>query len=400
MSSFEERFQRGVERIRSASANSEQELRVFQKHPRFAMFGPGNRGLDRVQRVKAAFSFSSFIYGTAGPKALQYGGRGNPATAALKHWHAKTAQSVRNVRPDAAGRPRTAQRYNNLLRSLRLYDPGPRTAQYIKRGHQMMDCYFGMDNWLHFRRIPIIAEFVHYVMEFSGPFSMAVSGKEAAKATFRVKAAGEKDDDLGWKTAEIEGKYGAGMSTTKEISKIIRTAIYLWGGTIIFEGKAVYGASIFDKKARQGDTDLEAQELFKYFSPGSSHAVPFGRGRVEFQWGGVNTVPTKAHFVTNWNYMHNGLVHTDQNRPSIDKILQLFSDGHGLRPIWNNFVDFPRELGASSPQHILESIEMLSDLVTYAYGSGHTQKRWLDPWLEGRQLAQVGGAPAQPAAKL
>jgi len=205
---------------------------------------------------------------------------------------------------------------------------------------------------------------VHYAMDFMGPFDMDVSGLVAAQRTFPGEG-----DDWGWKTEEITAKYN-GNSTTKEISKIIRTAIHRWGGLIVFEGKSIYGASIFDPHAYSGDTDREAQELFKSFSRGSGPRVPYGRGYVEFQWGGVPTVPSRAHFLTNWRHRDDGLVHTIYNQVESGNLDVLFSGSHGLRDIWNNFMDFPADLAGYTEQNKAAHIWWLGELTTYAYGSG------------------------------
>lgn len=209
----------------------------------------------------------------------------------------------------------------------------------------MMDMYYGMDNQLFLNRDVRIAEFVHYVMRFDQlggkpKFDPQVSGRDAFKAAF-------PNTDEGWKqSAETDAIYG--QSATKEMSKIIRRGIFEFGGKLIFEGKAVFGAGIFDPKAYQGDTDLEAQSLLATPGLSSSANVRYGEGTLEFQWGGKPTVPTKAHFLTNWVYDPSKVTHKLANRGSGSVWQQLaqkvMSNSHGLRPIWDQFEDFPKEM--------------------------------------------------------
>ncbi len=368
MSSFPQRWNNALNKLKETpdktSILNNKTCKSFI-NSRLAMFETAGGGEEKLRKLKNAFSNSSFIYGTVGKKAAHYGNRGNPAIVALQKWHSKTVKGVKNKQNDAHGRSRADlvldKKFANFSRHLNLYDPGPRTEQYIRQGHQMMDQYFGMDNKLHMNRIPIIAEFVHYAMDFKGEFDFSISGKQASLNTF----SGD-----GWENRNILAKYG--QSTTKEISKIIRTGIKEWGGVIIFEGKAVYGSSIFDEKAYSGDTDLEAQELFKAFTTGAGPRVPYGKGFIEFQWGGIPTIPSKAHFLTNWLHRDDGLVHTYLNRISDDKLDQLFTNNHGLRPIWNNFQDFSVPIAFSDRKAF---IEMIGESVSYAYGSGRMRRK-------------------------
>lgn len=107
---------------------------------------------------------------------------------------------------------------------------------------------------------------------------------------------------------------------------------------MVFEGKDVYYSQVFDSAAhRVGDTDLEAQELFKYFRPGCAK-VPFGKGSLIFNWNGQVVVPTKAHFITNWSYFE-GNTHKEGN-----VVKSTFCEGR-LRPIWGNFQLAPLNQG-------------------------------------------------------
>ena len=181
-----------------------------------------------------------------------------------------------------------------------IYDPGVRTKQYILKGHQMMDMYFGMQGqnnnkfWRH--RNNIIAEFVHYVMGYHTrgvAFDPEMPGWKAYQQAFNTT-------DPGWQG----NRYGPGQSTTKEISKVIRHGIQTFGGKLIFEAQQVYGDNIFSWNGSPRDTDIEAQDLFQYVQRGTqSPQVKYGdKGTLEFQWGGEPTVLSRAHFLTNWKY--------------------------------------------------------------------------------------------------
>jgi hypothetical protein len=192
----------------------------------------------------------------------------------------------------------------------------------------MMDLYYGQAGTaLHTFRIPAIAEFVHYAMDFAGPFNMNESGLDAYMRTFNTLIEGWDD------RTPARRKYD-NLTATKEMSRIIRWGIIRFGGKIVFEGRQVYYEQVFDPtKPRVSDTDLEAQELFQFFQPGLSTA-PMGKGAVTFYWGGRETVPTKLHFFTNWTFA-NGRTHVAAN-------MRQFSRRRALRPIWNNFLDLPR----------------------------------------------------------
>lgn len=319
MADFEERFNYALENVK------------YSPH--------GDSKVYAKSVVKSQFRESVFIYGTVGPSALHSGGRGNPVARAAAHW-------VRNTQQH---KPRSmiAQRTFNF------YDAGPRTAELIKGGHQMMDMYYGMNNNLFRNRKINIAEFVHLAMEFDQKgrkpkFDPNVSGRDAFMEAF--PGAGE-----GWmKHNDTTAAYG--HSATKEMSKLIREGIKRFGGKLIFEGKSVFGAGVFDPNAYQGDTDLEAQELFKSFRFPVTPRVPFGEGTLEFQWSGIPTTPTRAHFLTNWSYA-GAKVHSLVNRaaPGAPKdqwknfVEKVLSDQHGLRAIWNNFQNFPPGMIVDNP---------------------------------------------------
>lgn len=259
--------------------------------------------IEKVGQFKlaAAFNTATFVYGTAG--------QGSKIVSGLHNWAKKTAANKQS---------------KGFNRKLNLFDPGRRAEIYLREGHQMMDLYYGQGGTsLHTKRIPAIAAFVHYAMGYEGDFVMSRSGRDEYLHHFKTGVEGY--DPISPSCQEYKG-----LTATKEISRIIRWGIATFGGTLIFEGREVYYSQVFDTQApRCGDTDLEAQELFKYFKPGSSIAK-FDKGRIIFHWNGIQTIPTQTHFLTNWVWSNN-LHHKKGN---------FFNDNlakHRLRPIWHNF---------------------------------------------------------------
>ncbi|MCP4191167.1 MAG: hypothetical protein GY768_11130 [Planctomycetaceae bacterium] len=219
-----------------------------------------------------------------------------------------------------------------LERELNLFDPGRRANFYIDSGCQMMDFYYGKaGTYLHKKRDPVIAEFIHHAMGFAAPFSMVESGRQAYMREFNTSVEGYDNN------SPSKARYN-GLTATKEMSRLIRWGISTFGGTLVFEGREVYYSQVFrTNPPRIGDTDLEARELFQYFEPGAS-AVPFDKGRILFHWCGTQTVPTKVHFLTNWTWANNE-THKPANiaKPS-------FARDASLLPIWDNFAALPPSL--------------------------------------------------------
>lgn len=252
-------------------------------------------------RLKLAFQRKVFVYGTQG--------NGSFIVKGLKNFSNKT-----------------------LSRKVNLFEPGRRGAAYLAGNFQMMDLYYGQaGTGLHLKRDPIIAEFVHHAMGFTGPFSMTVSGRDAYMKTFKTGIEG-------WDERSPSTHAYNTLTATKEMSRIIRWGIAKFGGTLIFEGKDVYYSQVFDKTApRVGDTDLEARELFKYFKPNASK-VPFGRGKLVFHWNGKETVPSKSHFISNWKW--------NQNQTHEEGNYAQDLNEQNLLPIWNNFILAPFSIGS------------------------------------------------------
>jgi hypothetical protein len=263
--------------------------------------------------VAGAFKKSTFIYGTMG--------KGSFIVKGLKNWAGK----ARTKAKDPADQVKPV-----IDRELNLFDPGRRAEQYLAEGYQMMDLYYGQGGTsMHSRRIPAIAEFVHYAMGFKGAFSMNESGRQAYMKSWATKTEGWRDTS--------PGDYG--HTATKEISRIIRYGIRTFGGTLIFEGREVYYSQVFyQSPARIGDTDAEARELFQYFTPGAS-TVRYGKGKLVFHWGGKEIIPTKMHFLTNWVWGGNGIMHSPSNMAK-----KTFATDATLSNIWNNFQRVPTAL--------------------------------------------------------
>jgi len=279
------------------------------------------------EKVPAAFKKSTFIYGTMG--------KGSMIVKGLKNWGAR----ARSRAADPADRMKPV-----IDRELNLFDPGRRAEQYLAAGYQMMDLYYGQKGTsMHTLRNPAIAEFVHYAMGFKGNFSMNQSGRQAYMQTWKTTAEG-------WQ-GNSPGDYG--HSATKEMSRIIRYGIRTFGGTLIFEGKEVYYNQVFYRNpARIGDTDLEARELFQYFTPGQS-SVPYGKGRLIFHWGGRETVPTKMHFLTNWVWGGQGIMHSASNMAK-----RTFATDASLADIWNNFQRVPAALRVFSEKELDKYLQL------------------------------------------
>jgi hypothetical protein len=341
--------------------------------------------------VKAAFNKLVFIYGTQGT--------GTTAVRAATLWRTKMQTLNRPDHTAAAAAKGQGQNPNiargearrRVFEEFKLFEPGTRVEQYVHKGYQMMDMYYGPSlnaqqeegahHGLHGLRDKHIAAFVHYGMGFKGPFFMETSGRKAYMDTFKTAKEG-----WAWDTpAKYRVSPDETITATQEMSALIRWGIQKYGGTLIFEGKQVFYHQVFcfepDKEGsrKAGDTELEAIDLFPKFSKDMSSAK-FGAGRVVFQWGGRETVPTKCHFLSNWqgalktpeataapaelgkdighwvngayvpfgkptvniNGQARGIhMHAPENRTKKDLASVSFS-GAQLRPFWNNFADAPK----------------------------------------------------------
>ncbi len=349
--------------------------------------------------VKSAFQKLAFIYGTQGT--------GTATVRAATLWRTKLQTLNRPDHSAAAAAKGQGQNPNiargearrRVFEEFKLFEPGTRVEQYVHKGYQMMDMYYGpMLNaqqeeavlpkdggakyGLHSLRDRHIAEFVHHAMGFKGPFYMECSGRKAYMDTFKTLKEG-----WAWDTpAKYRVSDDETITATQEMSALIRWGIQKYGGTLIFEGKQVFYHQVFcfepakENSRNAGDTELEAIDLFPKFTPEMSSAK-FGNGRVIFQWGGRETVPTKCHFLSNWQgtlktaeasavraeqgkdighwvngeyvpfgmptvkgpdgLMHHINQHVPENRTKKD-LGSLSFTGAQLRPFWKNFSDAPK----------------------------------------------------------
>ena len=288
---------------------------------------------DRVGRTQlaAAFAGNSFVYGT--------GGTGSTIVKGLKKWASRPRKpspaEIQNGATVMA--PATEQALVPVLsRELNLFDPGRRASTYLANDMQMMDMYYGQaGNRLYTQRIPVIAEYIHHAMKFTGPFTMAESGRDAYQRTFATTAEG-------WKADSPKHAHWEGRTATKEMSRLIRLGIFTFGGSLVFEGKEVYYSQVFLRNSYISDTDAEARELFDFFHPGQS-TVPYGKGRIKFYWCGKETVPTKLHFLTNWTWQKDpvtekSLTHAVQNMAHAGG---RSVDAQQLTETWGKFQDVP-----------------------------------------------------------
>lgn len=287
-------------------------------------------------KLRTAFSKARFIYGTMG--------KGSVITRGLRKW-ANRAPGQRLA--EEQGVPLSLPQTNLLKRSVNIFDPGRRGAEFLRGGYQMMDQYYGQaGTCLHEFRDPVIAEFVHRAMGYkASDFSMSTSGRDAYRKHVGVKPGQAGDEFEGWHW-KSPGQNQWGTTATKEISRIIRWGIRNFGGELVFEGRELYYSQVFlVTPPRIGDTDAEARELFTYFSPGES-SVKFGRGKLVFQWNGVETVPTKVHFFSCWKWA-NDAVHTLNNMP------KTIGEVGALEGTWSRFLTAPSGLGATTDAQAL-----------------------------------------------
>lgn len=229
--------------------------------------------------LRSAFRRYKFVYGTMG--------KGSAVVKAAKTMFSRKS--------------RFKGEEQILARELNLFDPGVRGTTYLAGSNtQMMDMYYGQaNNNLYQLRDRHIGDFVHRALKFKGDYLHTQSGRDTYMLSYKTSIEG-------WDAWAKGGPRINDTTITVEISRVIRWGIKRFGGHLTFEGREVYYSQVFDKKAYHGDTDIEAMNLFKYFSIGSGHTVPFGEGnktgKLTFMWNGVPTVPTHCHFLSNWAF--------------------------------------------------------------------------------------------------
>lgn len=253
----------------------------------------GSAPVPSDKAIAKAFQESTFYYGTVGGEN------------ANKTFINELVGNAKKANPN----------YNSAY-----YWAGDRAKSYLTdRGTtdntnaQMMDLYYGEEGTsVHKLRNPVIGQYVHKKMGYKGEYDHEKSGRDAYRETYAttITAEGWKWPNEEWGSkGESSAKWhhpdtGAALTGTMEISRVIRDGIFNYGGTLVFDGKNVVHSSNFVEGTYQGDTNKEARALFPYFAafPGYSR-VPFGQGVLIFHWGGKETVPTKALFLSNWNLL-------------------------------------------------------------------------------------------------
>ncbi|MEM1161123.1 MAG: hypothetical protein AAGJ28_09325 [Pseudomonadota bacterium] len=376
MRNFEARWDAGIQKFLDTHRNVHTRARDAQRRRaarnpdaaqrRGNMPGSAEDNMRALNMVilQRAFSTSTFIYGTTGPRPIQNGGKGSGLAVQVisimnRRWEKLddseklTDADIGEARKEKAVRLLQKVFRNIQRNNARTYDPGPRANEYIREGHQMMDMYFGQqgkpENVFWQFRNDVIAEFVHYVMDYhttvGGRTGIQFDKNESGWRTFERHF---NTNDKGW----TGDRYGPGQSATKEISKIIRHGIKTFGGKLIFEGRDVYGHNVFAKDGWPRDTDVEARDLFQYYGPRAAAAVvPMGNGTLEFQWNGTPTVLTRAHFLSNWAYDPKLSTHTAANRKTGKRPFGWFSDflrdamkpreRNRFLPLWEKFDNYP-----------------------------------------------------------
>ena len=252
------------------------------------------------------------------------------------------------------------------------YDPGPRRDAVMRGGLQMMDMYYGNGGRLTDSRDPVINEFVLAATGLTGVGKAVWAHKKVSPRLAYFAQHGNAQE--GWaKTDPGQTRYG--VTTTKEISRIIRWGLGEYGGTLIYDGAEVTYSGVFQqtpKSPAPGDTDLEARGLFTHFRPGESRAR-FGRGngQIIFHWYSEETIPTLLHFASTWvwneashaaklrmdrrNFMietlgeegfwnlPRGEYRSEMARRALTAYAKTFPVSSELERIWKNFAVLPKE---------------------------------------------------------
>ena len=368
-----------------------------------------------ILTLQREFQNTKFIYGTVGSnpinsKNLLVGGGSSTvvrAIAKLKiNKRKKDTEKIYRYKNLPANDPRQ-RKFHQLPKFIQrkaledlvknTYDPGARINQLILQGCQMMDMYYGVhgneSNYLWRKRNQVIAEFIHYAMQFHTPHhTWEKAGHERwerpAQMPFDPNKPGWQAFKEAFPTAREPGWRHQpattavyGQSATKEMSKIIRECVRSLGGTIIFDLKGVYGHNLFGPHTTRhlGDTDLELEDILNSVNGRiTTSVIPFGEGHVEFQWGGKPVVPTRAHFLVNWNWnpLASGItMNTSFNRRGepgadfgwVDYLNAVMSDNylHGLSPNWEKLDHFPPEFAeGTNGQENAAAIEALAGFLS------------------------------------
>ena len=242
------------------------------------------------------------------------------------------------------------------------YDPGPRVYEALNNGYQMMDMYYGNNSDFWKGRDELIAHFIHHALKMPGSFDKDTSGRESY-----LKGYGTVVE--GW--ANLDNKWGDGVPIVKyrctseptypkfsssgcldglnwythtvAMSWVVRRMVQLWGGKIIYDGKAVTFSGIFENPPDTRDSNIEALDLFQYMGNGSGN---MGTGTVDFHYGGVKIKPSKELFLQHWTWTaQDPAAPIDESRlefdPTTGHLIKILKSGtnadQSLIELWDKF---------------------------------------------------------------
>ena len=225
-----------------------------------------------------------------------------------------------------------------------LYLPGNRVEGYLDNKPlegdanpdgtrtDMMDNYYGGTGDLASKRSDPIAEFVHNSMGYHGTYEEAKAAEKSGRDSYKEKFPGkegwdptgalfaakkpelaavnsnedqsnevvESDEDLSYRPTWGGNPINPGITGTMEISRHIREGVKTLGGTIVFEGGGVTWNGSFVASEKAGDTNIEAIYMMPYLAGKETAVVPFGAGKICFQFHGKDIKPTRKLFRDNW----------------------------------------------------------------------------------------------------
>ncbi|HCH66892.1 MAG: hypothetical protein CL927_09010 [Deltaproteobacteria bacterium] len=292
-----------------------------EEQPTAAEQGTTNIGTGELEQLIEAFQKTTFYYGTTGE--------------AFQTWNMFMLK-VKKYKD-----PRTGNHTG-------VYNAGTRFLAYLRQqksdqaaGHsgdaQMMDMYYGgqeFEVW-HLMRNPVIGKYVHDMMGYAGEYDQSEPPDTTFRKNYPLKAGGKEWGTQGWSAnakpvnqpalndsadrpspgpehaddtltpearAALPPVWDTEESATMQISKLIRHAVFQFGGTIVFDGKRVYWEQSFVDGTRKTDTNEEAKAIMPIFANKNSSRVRVGKGTYVFHWGGAEAVPTRAHFLSCWAF--------------------------------------------------------------------------------------------------
>jgi len=217
------------------------------------------------------------------------------------------------------------KRAESILSTLtEVYKPGVRTISALHdEKAQMMDFYYGDKSQIFRRRDLAVAEVLHKLLEFNGPFNPNVSGREAYlnSVSDKSKEGWDKDCEFTYQIIDPEesespfvgsnNKPLQHYTVTQAMSWFFRHMVRVHGGAIYFEGSNIAYDAVFTQTPRGvSDSQLEIFRLFKYMNSSSANSgsdFKMGQGNLIFTLGNQPTTPTKAIFSAYWKYDHGKL---------------------------------------------------------------------------------------------